>query len=62
MWVNFVNFVVGSRPCCERFSPGSPVFPSPQKLAFPNSGECPQLVLCAKYIDTKIKLFIYRFI
>ena len=27
-------FVVGSRPCCEGFSPGSPVFLPPQK---PNS-------------------------
>ena len=29
MWV---DFVVGSHPCCEGFSPGSPVFLSPQKL------------------------------
>ena len=28
MWV---EFVVGSRPCSESFSPGSPVFPSTQK-------------------------------
>ena len=34
MWV---QFVVGSLPCHEGFSPGTPVFPSPQKLAFPNS-------------------------
>ena len=34
MWV---EFVVGSRPCSERFSPGSPVSPSPQKPTFPNS-------------------------
>ena len=34
MWV---EFVVGSLPCHEGFSPGTPVFPSPQKLAFPNS-------------------------
>ena len=34
MWV---EFVVGSRPCSERFSPGSPVFLPPQKPTFPNS-------------------------
>ena len=34
MWV---EFVVGSLLCSERFSPGTPVFPSPQKPAFPNS-------------------------
>ena len=30
MWV---EFVVGSRPCSAGFSPGSPVFLPPQKLA-----------------------------
>ena len=34
MWV---EFVVGSRPCSEGFSPGSPVFLSPQNPTFPNS-------------------------
>ena len=34
MWV---KFVVGSLVCSERFSPGTPVFPSPQKPTFPNS-------------------------
>ena len=30
--------VAGSRPCSETgFSPGTPVFPSPQKLTFLNS-------------------------
>jgi len=29
MWV---EFVVGSRPCSEGFSPGSPVFLPPEKL------------------------------
>ena len=33
MWV---EFVVGSRPCSKSFSPGSPVFPSPQNPTFPN--------------------------
>ena len=34
MWV---EFVVGSLPCCERFFSGTPVFPSHQKTTFPNS-------------------------
>ena len=34
MWV---EFVVGSRPRSEGFSPGSPVFLPPQKLTLPNS-------------------------
>ena len=33
----WVEFVIGSLPCHDGFSPGTPVFPSPQKLAFPNS-------------------------
>ena len=32
-----VEFVVGSRPCSEGFSSGSPVFLPPQKPTFPNS-------------------------
>ena len=34
MWV---DFAVGSRPCSEGFSPGTPVFLPPQKPTFPNS-------------------------
>ena len=40
MWPGFdmwAEFVVGSRPCSEGFSPGTPVFLPPQKLTFPNS-------------------------
>ena len=33
----WVEFVVGSRPCSEGFSPGSPVFLPPQKSTFLNS-------------------------
>ena len=32
-----VELVVGSRPCSEGFSPGSPAFLPPQKPTFPNS-------------------------
>ena len=45
MWLGFdsrsrrlmwVEFVVGSRPCSEGFSPGTPVFLPPQNPTFPN--------------------------
>ena len=34
---NTLQFVVGSLLCSKRFSPGTPVFPSPQKPILPNS-------------------------
>ena len=34
MWPVWVEFVVGSRPCCEGFSLGNPVFLPPQKPTF----------------------------
>ena len=34
MWV---GFIVASRPCSKRFSPGTPVFPSPKNQTRPNS-------------------------
>ena len=34
MWA---EFVVGSLPCSEWFSPGTPGFPSSQKQTLPNS-------------------------
>ena len=60
MWV---EFVVGSILCSKRFFSGTPVFPSPQKTAFPNSnstrnqvhGEPQSLRECA----TSKSLFIY---
>ena len=33
----WIEFVVGSRPCSEGFSPGSPVFLPPQRPTFLNS-------------------------
>ena len=61
MWV---EFVVGSLPCQEGFSPGPPVFPSPQKLTFPNSNSTRNQVdkepLCG--CATLKSLFIYLFI
>ena len=35
--VMWIEFVVGSHPCSEGFSPGTPVFLGPQKPRFPNS-------------------------
>ena len=37
-WLHLlIEFVVGSRPCSEGFSPGSPVFLPPKKTAISNS-------------------------
>ena len=33
----WVEFIVGSQPCSEGFSLGTPVFLPPQKATFPNS-------------------------
>ena len=59
-----VEFVVGSLPCHDDFSPGTPVFPSPQKLTFPNSNSTRNQVdkepLCG--CATSKSLFIYLFI
>ena len=44
MWV---EFVVGSRPCSERFFSRFSGFPLTSKIQI-MSGKCPQLVPCAK--------------
>ena len=64
----WVEFVVGSRPCSEGFSPGSPVFFPPQKSTFLNSnsignsratGLSVVWLLCVTLVKTKlICLFI----
>ena len=33
-WTGYLKWVVGSRPCSEGFSPGSPIFLPPQKSTF----------------------------
>ena len=53
MWV---EFVVGSRPCSECFSPGSPVFPSPQKPTFSNSN------IHVEHAQFKLIYFIHLYI
>ena len=46
----WVEFVVGSRPCSEGFSPGSPVFRPPQKSTFLNSNSIVTLVKQSLFI------------
>ena len=58
-----VEFVVGSLPYSERFSPVTPVFPSPQKPTFANSNstrnQAEEELLCGCAISKS--LFIYLF-
>ena len=60
MWV---EFVVGSRPCSEGLSPGSPVFLPPQKLTLLNSNSIrntwPHKLLALNTTVSKQRLFIY---
>ena len=52
--------VVGSRPCCEGFSPGSPVFLTPQKPTFPNSNSTWKQWMNSHSVDVPLKFpFIY---
>ena len=64
--IELVVLVLASR----RFSPGTPVFRSPQKQTFPNSNpdsyfiwrvSLIRQVLCAKYIDIYMNLLIYLY-
>ena len=66
MWV---AFVVGSRPCSEGFSPGSPVFFPPQKPTFLNSNSIWKARTPLKTVSRELfgaprvnKLFILLFI
>ena len=64
MWV---EFVVGSLLCSERFSPGTPVFPSPYKPTFLNSNSTWNQVdeepLCGCATSKSLFIFIiYLFI
>ena len=64
MWV---EFVVGSRPCSEGFSPGSPVFLPPQKPTFLNSNSIGNLRATGLSVEdcyvlpslNKVNLFIF---
>ena len=60
----WVEFVVGSRPCPEGFSPGSPVFLPPQKSTFLNSnsiGNSRATGLSVMCYPRKIKLINYYY-
>ena len=65
MWV---EFVVGSRPCSEGFSAGSPVFLPPQKPTLPNSnsignsratGLSVARLLCASLVKQSLYYYYY---
>ena len=64
MWV---EFVVGSRPCSEGFSPGSPVFLPPQKSTLLNSNSIGNSRATGLSVEdcyvlpslNKVNLFIY---
>ena len=64
MWV---EFAVGSHPCSEGFSPGSPVFLPPQKLTFLNSNSIGNWRATSLSVEhccvspslNKVDLFIY---
>ena len=66
MWV---EFVVGSRPSFEGFSPGSPVFLPPQKSTFLNSNSIGNSRATGLSVEdcyvlpslNKVNLFIYLF-
>ena len=66
MWV---EFVVGSRPSSEGFSPGSPVFLPPQKSTFLNSNSIGNSRATGLSVEdcyvlpslNKVNLFIYLF-
>ena len=64
----WVEFVVGSRPCFEGFSRGSPVFLPPQKSTFLNSnsignssakGLSVVRLLCVTLVKTKLIYLFY---
>ena len=66
MWV---EFVVGSRPCSERFFSGYSGFPSPQKPTFPNSNSIWRMSLYCKahlimsswnYTPYKFTIFCFK--
>ena len=61
MWV---EFVVGSRPRSESFSPGSPVFLPPQKSTLLNSNSILIMVLSMRVTSSHVwtlKLYLHFF-
>ena len=59
MWV---EFVVGSRPCSEGFSPGSPVFLPPQKSTLLNSNSIWKQRMKSHVVEMPLQIPIYLFI
>ena len=67
----WVNFVVGSRPCSEGFSPGSPFFLPPQKIniskfqfdrEFEGHGFVSRMTVMCNPRKTKLIYFYYFFL
>ena len=56
MWV---EFVVGSRPCSEGFSPGSPVFLPPQKSTLLNSNSIWKQWKKSHFVEMPLQIRIY---
>ena len=57
-----VEFVVGSRPCSEGFSPGSPVFLPPQKSTLLNSNSIWKQRMKSHVVEMPLQIPIYLFI
>ena len=53
MWV---EFVVGSRPCSEGFSPGSPVFLPPQKSTLLNSNSIWKQWMKSHFVEMPLQI------
>ena len=56
MWV---EFVVGSRPCSEGFSPGSPVFLPPQKSTLLNSNSIWKQWMKSHFVEMPLQISVY---
>ena len=52
----WVEFVVGSRPCSEGFSPDSPVFFPPQKSTLLNSNSVQRQWMMTHFVKTPLQI------
>ena len=59
MWV---EFVVGSRPCSEGFSPGSPVFLPLQKSTVPNTNLIWKQWMKSHFVEMSLQIAFLLFI
>ena len=54
--VMWVEFVVGSRPCSEGFSPGSPVFLPPQNATLLNSNSIWEQWMKSHFVEMPLQI------